>query len=284
MSPADLDNGAAGPVRLGKAARPWVSAAPRRAVAVVRAAERSGSTRLKQEIRFNAYPDESSRQLPSPAAFAVALPLWRIGLPAAPTWKRSVKRTIDIVGSTLGLLVLLPLFVVIGTAVKLTSPGPVFFVQRRVGMGGRPFSMIKFRSMHKGAHERRDEHVDLNIHGGPIFKVKKDPRITSVGRLIRRLSLDELPQLVNVLMGQMSLVGPRPCLPEEFVDFGERERERLLVKPGITCIWQVSGRSDLDFDTWVDMDLRYIASWTLLLDIKLLVLTLPAVVGGRGAY
>lgn len=122
------------------------------------------------------------------------------------------------------------------------------------------------------------------MHQGPIFKIRDDPRITPVGRAIRRLSIDEFPQFFNVLMGNMSLVGPRPALPEEFLDYTDRERERLLVKPGVTCIWQVSGRSDIDFDTWIDMDLEYIEEWSLSLDLKLLVRTVPAVLTGRGAY
>jgi lipopolysaccharide/colanic/teichoic acid biosynthesis glycosyltransferase len=243
---------------------------------------------VKQEMRVGIQGDERTLGVPGSPAFEVDpfpyLPLESVGLPAASFSQRAAKRAIDLFISASALLVLAPLFVIIGLAVKLTSRGPTFFIQRRVGLGGRPFPMIKFRSMYKDAHERRDEHGGLNIHSGPVFKAREDPRVTSVGRLMRKLSLDELPQLVNVLLGQMSLVGPRPCLPEEFVDFDERERKRLLVKPGITCIWQVSGRSDLDFDTWVDMDLRYIASWTLRLDLKLLALTLPAVLGGRGAY
>ena len=144
--------------------------------------------------------------------------------------------------------------------------------------------MVKFRSMYRNAHDRRQEHLGQNMHQGPIFKIRDDPRITPVGRAMRKLSIDELPQFFNVLMGHMSLVGPRPALTEEFLDYTERERERLLVKPGVTCIWQVSGRSDIDFQTWIDMDLEYIETWSLLLDLKLLMRTVPAVVTGRGAY
>jgi len=239
---------------------------------------------VKQQIRFDANLGDLADGVIGAPTIAADLPTRPIGLHRASPWKLAVKRSLDIVVSGLGLLVLAPLFLVVGILVKVTSRGPVFFVQRRVGRDGRPFTMVKFRSMYRDAHGRRDEHLDLNMHGGPIFKVRNDPRITPVGRLIRRLSIDELPQLVNVLIGDMSLVGPRPCLPEEFDAYGEREFQRLLVKPGITCIWQVSGRSDVDFDTWVDMDLQYIASWSLLLDLRLLALTLPAVVSGRGAY
>ncbi len=206
------------------------------------------------------------------------------GLLGAAWWQAGVKRAMDIVVSALAILILAPLLLAVAILVKATSRGPIFYVQHRVGRGGMPFRMVKFRSMYLDAHDRRGEHVDDNIHEGPIFKIRDDPRVTSVGRVIRRLSIDELPQLFNVLKGDMSLVGPRPPLPEEFLDYTERERQRLLVKPGVTCIWQVSGRSDLDFHTWVDMDLEYIETWNLRLDLKLLAKTLPAVITGRGAY
>ena len=162
----------------------------------------------------------------------------------------------DIVASALAIVVLTPVLLAVALLIKSTSRGPVFYVQERVGRDGKPFRMMKFRSMYRDAHERRNEHAELNIHQGPIFKIRDDPRITPVGHAIRRLSIDELPQFFNVLMGSMSLVGPRPALPEEFLDYTERERQRLLVKPGVTCIWQVSGRSDIDFETWIDMDPR----------------------------
>jgi lipopolysaccharide/colanic/teichoic acid biosynthesis glycosyltransferase len=206
------------------------------------------------------------------------------GLLGAPWWQLAVKRALDIVMSTLAIVVLTPLLLAVAFLVTITSPGPVFFVQERVGRGGQPFRMVKFRSMYRDAHDRREEHLGQNMHQGPIFKVRDDPRITPVGRAIRKLSIDELPQFFNVLMGHMTLVGPRPALPEEFLDYTERERERLLVKPGVTCIWQVSGRSDIDFHTWIDMDLEYIETWSLLLDLKLLMRTVPAVLTGRGAY
>jgi lipopolysaccharide/colanic/teichoic acid biosynthesis glycosyltransferase len=145
--------------------------------------------------------------------------------------------------------------------------------------------MFKFRSMYRDAHEDRHLHAHQNRHTiGPVFKIPDDPRITRVGRVIRRLSLDELPQLMNVLRGDMSLVGPRPALPEEFDLCDDGVRQRTLVKPGLTCIWQVSGRSDVDFLRWVDLDLEYIRTWTLRLDLLLLIRTIPAVLRGRGAY
>jgi lipopolysaccharide/colanic/teichoic acid biosynthesis glycosyltransferase len=207
------------------------------------------------------------------------------GLLAARAWQLALKRTIDLVGSALGLLVLTPLLLIAAVAVKVSSPGPVFYVSERVGREGRPFGMVKFRSMTHGAHDSRATHHHLNIHdSGPVFKIRDDPRVTRVGRYLRRCSIDELPQLWNVLRGDMSLVGPRPPLPEEFLLYSPREQRRLEVKPGITCIWQVSGRSDLDFDTWVDMDLAYIDTWSLRLDARLLGRTVAAVLTGRGAY
>ncbi len=195
------------------------------------------------------------------------------------------KRAVDIVGSLTGLLLLSPLLFSAAVAVKVSSPGPVFYVSERVGRGGRPFRMMKFRSMVHGAHGTRGHHGHLNIHdSGPVFKIRDDPRVTGVGRLLRRWSIDELPQLWNVLRGDMSVVGPRPPLPEEFLHYGPREQRRLEVKPGVTCIWQVSGRSDVDFETWVDMDIAYIETWSLRLDARLLARTVAAVFSGRGAY
>jgi lipopolysaccharide/colanic/teichoic acid biosynthesis glycosyltransferase len=200
-------------------------------------------------------------------------------------WARlGVKRAIDIFGSFLMLVILLPVMLVSAVLVASTSRGGAFFVQERVGKGGARFRMLKFRSMRRGAPEARADLLDLNEATGPVFKVRDDPRLTAVGRLIRRLSIDELPQLVNVLLGHMSLVGPRPPLAEEVETYDVLALQRLSVKPGITCIWQVSGRSDLDFDTWLEMDLRYIREWSLGLDVKLLLATVPAVLTGRGAY
>jgi exopolysaccharide biosynthesis polyprenyl glycosylphosphotransferase len=207
-----------------------------------------------------------------------------VGLLGAGRSQLAFKRALDLTLGGLLLIVLSPLLLVVALLVKLTSHGPVLFVQKRVGKDGRPFSMLKFRSMCRDALERRAEHEALNLHTGPIFKAKDDPRVTRVGRFIRRLSIDEIPQLLNVLWGDMSLVGPRPCLPEEFARYDSRERQKILVKPGLTCIWQVSGRSDVGFDRWVEMDLSYISSWSFWLDLKLLFLTFPAVFSRRGAY
>lgn len=194
------------------------------------------------------------------------------------------KRAIDIVFSLLALLALAPVLITAVGAVRLWSPGPVLFVQERIGRGGKPFKMLKIRSMYADAERHRERYEALNECHGPVFKLRKDPRVTPVGRVLRKLSIDELPQLVNVLRGEMSLVGPRPPLPHEVSTYGDLERCRLLVTPGITGIWQVSGRSDIDFSNWVEMDLAYIRSWSLWLDLTLLARTIPAVLTGRGAY
>ena len=244
---------------------------------------------MDQEIRFDPTEDMLLDLTPMESAvveFRVAdeVELPQRGLLNADVWQVAVKRAMDIVASALAIVVLTPVLLAVALLIKTTSRGSVFYVQERVGRDGKPFRMMKFRSMYRDAHEQRNEHAELNIHQGPIFKIRDDPRITPVGHAIRRLSIDELPQFFNVLMGSMSLVGPRPALPEEFLDYTERERQRLLVKPGVTCIWQVSGRSDIDFETWVDMDLEYIEEWSLRLDLMLLMKTVPAVISGRGAY
>jgi lipopolysaccharide/colanic/teichoic acid biosynthesis glycosyltransferase len=206
------------------------------------------------------------------------------GLLAASRWQLAAKRGMDIFLSLMTLILVLPILLLTAAIVRVTTSGPALFAQERIGRGGLPFKMLKFRSMHRDAHHVRHDLVDRNEATGPVFKIRDDPRVTPVGRLIRKLSIDELPQLINVLKGEMTLVGPRPPLPEEYASYGARERQRVAVTPGITCIWQVSGRSHLDFETWVDMDLDYIRSWTLRLDLKLLARTLPAVMSARGAY
>ncbi len=244
---------------------------------------------MDQEIRFDPTDDILLDLTPMESAVVEYRVAEEIGAPQhgllnADLWQIAVKRAMDIVASALAIVVLTPVLLAVALLIKTTSRGSVFYVQERVGRDGKPFRMMKFRSMYRNAHAERNEHAELNIHQGPIFKIRDDPRITPVGRAIRRLSIDELPQFFNVLMGSMSLVGPRPALPEEFLDYTERERQRLLVKPGVTCIWQVSGRSDVDFATWIDMDLEYIEDWSLRLDLKLLMKTVPAVITGRGAY
>jgi exopolysaccharide biosynthesis polyprenyl glycosylphosphotransferase len=194
------------------------------------------------------------------------------------------KHTFDRVLAAVGLVVISPVFLTIALAIRMTSPGPAFYRQTRLGINGRKFSMLKFRTMVEHADDLLVDLVDVNEHDGLMFKVRNDPRITRVGHILRRLSLDELPQLVNVLRGEMSLVGPRPPLPEEVAEYGPVEFRRLLVRPGMTGLWQVSGRSDLSWDETVRLDLRYIDNWSLGQDCSLLWRTGRAVIKGSGAY
>jgi lipopolysaccharide/colanic/teichoic acid biosynthesis glycosyltransferase len=195
-----------------------------------------------------------------------------------------IRRTIDILVSLTSLIVLFPLFFVVAVLIKLDSPGPVLFIQNRVGKDGRIFPLFKFRSMYIDAERRRESLLRFNEASGPLFKMRHDPRITRVGRFLRRSSLDEIPQLINILRGEMTLVGPRPALPREVATYGPVERKRLSVTPGLTGLWQVSGRSDLPFEEAISLDLDYIARRSVLLDLKIMLRTIPAVVGGRGAY
>ncbi len=195
----------------------------------------------------------------------------------------ALKRAIDIAASSLVLTVTAPFIALAALAIKRTSPGPVMFRQVRCGLYGRPFEMLKLRTMVQDAEARRAELLELNEMDGPVFKMKNDPRITPVGRLLRRFSIDELPQLWNVLRGDMSLVGPRPPIPSEVNCYATTDRRRLSMRPGITCLWQVSGRNDIGFDQWVKLDLAYIDSWSLGLDLRVLVKTIPAVFKGTGA-
>jgi exopolysaccharide biosynthesis polyprenyl glycosylphosphotransferase len=194
-----------------------------------------------------------------------------------------LKRLVDAALSLAVLIILFPLLVLVAILIKLTSPGPVLFVQNRVGMNQRQFKLYKFRSMVADAEERKFTVAHLNERDGPAFKIENDPRITRIGRLLRRTSIDELPQLFNVLSGEMSLVGPRPPLPDEVKRYEWLFRKRLSVKPGITCIWQISGRNQVSFDRWMQMDHDYIENWSLLLDLKILLKTIPAVLLSRGA-
>jgi len=195
----------------------------------------------------------------------------------------AIKRGMDIVIALAGLIGFSWLFALIAVAVRRSSPGPILFRQTRCGLNGRRFTMLKFRSMYADAEQRREEVMALNEMSGPVFKASNDPRITPVGRFLRRFSLDELPQLWNVLVGHMSLVGPRPPLPEEIEKYQRWQRRRLSMRPGLTCLWQVSGRNEIDFDEWMKLDLEYIDNWSLWLDVKILLKTIPAVLLGRGA-
>jgi exopolysaccharide biosynthesis polyprenyl glycosylphosphotransferase len=199
-------------------------------------------------------------------------------------WKIAVKRVIDIVVAGATLLALLPLLALIALGIKVDSPGPVFFVQTRVGRNKRTFRLAKFRTMCADAERRQADLEALNEAKGPVFKIARDPRVTRLGRLLRRTSLDEIPQLWNVLRGDMSLVGPRPLPLRDVSRFDQAvQRKRFSVKPGITCLWQVSGRSKLGFADWLHLDLWYIDNWSLALDLKVLIKTVPAVVRGTGA-
>lgn len=203
----------------------------------------------------------------------------------ASTWPLLAKQVLDFCGA-LGLLVLTaPIMALAAVGIKLTSPGPILFRQERCGLNGRPFTMLKFRSMVSDAEQRKHELEALNEMSGPVFKISNDPRVTPFGRFLRKYSIDELPQLFNVLAGHMSLVGPRPLPVSEVKRFDDpAHRRRLSVKPGLTCLWQIRGRSDLrDFKEWVRLDLEYIDNWSLGLDLKILLLTVPVVLRGQGA-
>ncbi|HEY1486437.1 MAG TPA: sugar transferase, partial [Micromonosporaceae bacterium] len=197
---------------------------------------------------------------------------------------RAVKSAFDRFGAAVGLVLLAPMLLAIAIAVKLDSSGPVLFRQVRVGKGEREFSIVKFRTMHIEAEALKASLTHLNENDGVLFKMRDDPRVTRVGRWLRRLSLDELPQLLNVLSGEMSLVGPRPPLPEEVAAYPADMRRRLAVRPGITGLWQVSGRSDLSWDEAVRLDLRYVENWSFSLDCVILLRTLSAVCRSSGAY
>jgi exopolysaccharide biosynthesis polyprenyl glycosylphosphotransferase len=213
-----------------------------------------------------------------------SVPLFELGPPVFEGVDYALKRTFDLLGATLLLLVLSPLLVAIMLAVRLSSRGPVFFASTRRGIGQRPFRCLKFRTMHSDAEERQAELEAFNEADGALFKIRHDPRLTRVGRALRRFSLDELPQLVNVLRGEMSLVGPRPLPQRDYEKLEEWHRKRYLVLPGITGLWQVSGRSELDFDDLVHLDFIYLEHWSLALDLTILLKTIPAVLTRRGAY
>jgi len=208
-------------------------------------------------------------------------------------WGRVIKRLFDIVVTLVGMIVALPIMLIVSIMVKLTSKGPVIYAQTRIGELGKPFTFYKFRSMYtemspglggKEADQMLEQLRQRNEADGPLFKLADDPRVTRVGKFIRKTSLDELPQLFNVLLGQMSLVGPRPALPNEVAQYSDIAKRRLLVKPGLTGPWQVSGRSDVSFDEYVQLDTFYIEHWSLFLDVKILLLTFGAVLMRKGSY
>jgi exopolysaccharide biosynthesis polyprenyl glycosylphosphotransferase len=213
-----------------------------------------------------------------------SLPLFELGPPVFEGIDFALKRAFDIVGASLLLVLLSPLLVAITLAVRLSSRGPILYHSTRRGIGQRPFACLKFRTMHTDAEQRQSDLEDLNEATGALFKIREDPRLTPIGRLLRRFSLDELPQLVNVLRGEMSLVGPRPLPERDYEMLEDWHRKRYLVLPGITGLWQVSGRSELDFDDLVHLDFIYLERWSLALDLTILLKTVPAVLTRRGAY
>lgn len=239
----------------------------------------------EQGILVHLFSDPFPHQLARsrPAEFAgVQL----LSLHSAPpvTWRTETKRLIDLVVSSIALVVLSPLLLLVAIVIKLDSKGPVFFVQERVGFNKRRFRMIKFRTMLSDAEARMKDIEHLNEKSGPIFKIRNDPRITPIGKWLRRTSIDELPQLVNVLFGDMSVVGPRPLSVRDAVRMELAwQKRRFSVKPGLTCLWQVSGRSNLSFEEWMQLDLDYIDRWSLVLDVLILMRTVPAILLARGA-
>lgn len=235
-------------------------------------------------------PFSSPYPLPEGFEEVVASVDWDAVLPER-AWTRRwrveqrVKRVLDIVLSAVGLILLIPVYAVVAVVVALSSPGPIFYEWRAVGWRGRPFIAYKFRTMVQNADELKPLLMDRNEMVGPVFKIRDDPRITRPGRFLRKYSLDELPQLWAVLKGDMSLVGPRPPVPDEFLGFEPWQRGKLAIKPGITCLWQVNGRNEVnDFREWARMDLAYIRNWSLALDLRILLKTIPAVLRGHGAY
>jgi len=211
------------------------------------------------------------------------IPLMRLETTLGSPWQLFIKRASDTIVSLAALVLLAPILLLVAIAIKLTSPGPIFFRQERNGMNGRKFTLLKFRSMVVGAEEMQDELLDFNEMDGPVFKIKNDPRLTRIGRFLRKTSLDELPQLINVLKGDMSVVGPRPPIPGEVTNYETWQRRRLSMRPGVTCFWQISGRNKISFEEWMKLDLEYIDNWSLCLDFKILLKTIPVVLFGTGA-
>ncbi|MEO9097804.1 MAG: sugar transferase [Candidatus Baltobacteraceae bacterium] len=199
------------------------------------------------------------------------------------SWYR-VKRVLDVLMALVGLVVTAPLILLGALATACVSRGSPFFAQERIGRDGVPFRLFKLRTMVDGAHLQRDDLLALNEVTGPVFKIRNDPRLHAFGGILRRTSVDELPNLINVLRGEMSMVGPRPPLPSEVEHYDARARRRLSVKPGITCLWQAGGRSNVDFETWMELDNRYVDEWTPWTDLGIVLRTIPAVIRGEGAH
>ncbi len=223
---------------------------------------------------------QAERALRAPAGFPFSVPHAR----TVPRSWLAAKRSIDVVVAGSALVVLAPVIGLAALGIACVSPGSPFFAQERVGAGGRRFKLFKLRTMVDGAHLYHDEMHALNEVDGPVLKIRNDPRLHRLGKLLRRTSIDELPNLINVLRGEMSIVGPRPPLPREVASYDDFARRRLTVKPGITCLWQISGRSNLSFDEWMRLDNHYIDTWSPLKDLAIVAKTIPAVLRGEGAH
>ncbi|MDH4037630.1 MAG: sugar transferase [Candidatus Krumholzibacteria bacterium] len=220
----------------------------------------------------------------SPSRAAPEFPAVDVMATAEPFGYRVSRRLFDLVFGFLILLLIAPVVPLLAVMIRLDSPGPILYRQTRIGQGGRRFTFLKFRSMYAGSDRKLDELAALNEQAGPIFKMRDDPRITPVGRFLRRSSLDEIPQILNVLRGDMSIVGPRPALPAEVSKYEPWQRRRLEARPGLTCLWQISGRSHIGFDEWMRLDVEYLRTRSLWTDVVILAKTIPAVMARRGAY
>jgi lipopolysaccharide/colanic/teichoic acid biosynthesis glycosyltransferase len=204
--------------------------------------------------------------------------------PPRPAWQLRGKRSLDLVVGAAALIVTAPIVAVAALAIVAVTGGAPWYVQERIGLNGRRFRMYKLRTMVADAHARRGEIAHLNEVDGPVFKIRNDPRLHPLGAVLRRLSIDELPNFINVLRGDMAIVGPRPPLPEEVAHYDQVAMRRLCVRPGVTCLWQISGRSGISFDEWMALDNRYIDSWTIAGDLGIILRTIPEVLGGTGAH
>ena len=229
-------------------------------------------------------PSRSQREAVSSSRMAVfAESFWAEGHRRVSRLYLFAKRTFDIVVSLVALILTIPIWIVVAIAIRLESRGPIIYRQLRSGRNNVPFTMYKFRSMHSGADQYKDELTALNEMDGPVFKIREDPRVTRVGRFIRRWSLDELPQLLNIIKGEMTIVGPRPLPVREVAQLSDHQMRRQSVRPGLTCIWQISGRNEIPFDEWIQLDLIYIASRSFWLDIEIFFRTFAAVLKRKGS-
>ncbi len=235
---------------------------------------------VRTRVQLQMFPHQASQVF---VEHLGAVPLLTFSTTPEDELRLFAKRLLDAAGAAVLLVLLSPLLLALALLVKLSSPGPVLYRQTRCGLGGRRFTLAKFRSMVADAEDRQQELAALNEADGPVFKMRRDPRVTAVGRWMRRLSLDELPQLWNILKGDMSFVGPRPPLPQEVEKYERWQRRRLRMRPGLTCLWALEGRSQLSFARWMELDMAYIDNWSLWLDLKILLKTIPRVLLGRGA-